>query len=93
MFKKGWAVGSNKKIIVQSNWKMHKTHAEGIDWIESLKEIESKVSREIEIIACVPQTILRAIAQAVQTSSQISSVCKMSIGKVGVPTREKFQRR
>ena len=43
-------MGSDKKVIVQSNWKMHKTHAEGIDWIESLKKIESEVSPEIKMI-------------------------------------------
>ena len=64
-------MGSNKKVIVQSNWKMHKTHAEGIDWIEALKKIEPEVSPEIEMIPCVPLTQLRAIAQAAQSSSQI----------------------
>ena len=64
-------MGSDKKVIVQSNWKMHKTHAEGIDWIESLKKIEPEVSPEIELIPCVPLTLLRAIAQAAQSSSQI----------------------
>ena len=64
-------MGSDKKVIVQSNWKMHKTHAEGIDWIESLKKIEPEVSPEIELIPCVPLTLLRSIAQAAQSSSQI----------------------
>ncbi len=64
-------MGSNKKVIVQSNWKMHKTHAEGIDWIESLKKFEPEVSLEIEMIACVPLTLLQAMAQAAQSSSQI----------------------
>lgn len=64
-------MGSNKKVIVQSNWKMHKTHAEGIDWIKSLKKFEPEVSLEIEMIACVPLTLLQAIAQAAQSSSQI----------------------
>ena len=64
-------MGSNKKVIVQSNWKMHKTYAEGIDWIESLKKIESEVSPEIEMIPCVPLTLLRAMAQAVRSTSQI----------------------
>lgn len=60
-----------KRIIVQSNWKMHKTHAEGIAWIESLKKIEASVSPEIELIPCVPLTVLREIARSVQSSSQI----------------------
>ena len=60
-----------KKIIVQSNWKMHKTYAEGIDWIEALKKIEPEVSPEIEMIPCVPLTLLRAIARAVQSSSKV----------------------
>jgi len=64
-------MGSDKKVIVQSNWKMHKTHAEGIDWIESLKKIEPEVSPEIEMIPCVPLTLLRSISQAAQSSSQI----------------------
>ena len=64
-------MGSDKKVIVQSNWKMHKTHAEGIEWIESLKKIESEISPEIEMIPCVPLTLLRAITQAAQSSPQI----------------------
>ena len=64
-------MGPDKKIIVQSNWKMHKTHAEGIDWIGALKKIEPEVSPEIEMIACVPLTLLGAIAQAAQSSSKI----------------------
>lgn len=65
-------MGSDKKVIVQSNWKMHKTYTEGMDWIESLKMIEPDVSPKIELIPCVPLTLLRSIAQAVQSSSQIS---------------------
>ncbi len=34
-----------KKIVVQSNWKMHKTYAEGMDWIELLKIIEADAGR------------------------------------------------
>ncbi len=64
-------MGSDKKVIVQSNWKMHKTYAQGIDWIESLKKIEPEISPEIEMIPCVPLTLLRAIAQAAQSSSHI----------------------
>jgi triosephosphate isomerase len=62
----------DRKIVVQSNWKMHKTYAEGMDWIESLKMIEPEVSPKIELIPCVPLTLLRSIAQAVQSSKQIS---------------------
>jgi triosephosphate isomerase len=65
-------MGSDKKIVVQSNWKMHKTFAEGMDWIESLKMIEPEVSPKIELIPCVPLTLLRSIAQAVQSSTQIT---------------------
>jgi triosephosphate isomerase len=68
---KGLTVGLNKKFIVQSNWKMHKTHAEGTDWIAALKKIESEVSPQIEMIPCVPLTLLQAMAQAVQSSSKI----------------------
>ena len=65
-------MGSDRKVVVQSNWKMHKTIAEGMDWIDSLKKIELEVSPEIEMIPCVPHTLLHSIAQAVQSSSQIS---------------------
>jgi triosephosphate isomerase len=64
-------MGSDKKIFVQSNWKMHKTHAEGIDWIESLKKIESDISHKIELIVCVPLTLVKVISRATQPSSQI----------------------
>ena len=50
---------------------MHKTLSEGIDWIESLKKFESEVSSKIEMIPCVPLTLLRAMVQAAQSSSQI----------------------
>jgi len=48
---------------------MHKTYAEGMDWIESLKNIEAEVSDEIELIPCLPLTLLHPVAQAVQFSS------------------------
>ena len=66
-------MGSEKKIVVQSNWKMHKTYAEGMDWIESLKKIEPEISPGIELIPCVPLTLLQPVAQAVQSASRISA--------------------
>jgi triosephosphate isomerase len=60
-----------KKIIVQSSWKMHKTLAVGLDWIETLRKIEPDVSEEIEIIICVSLTNLCAMARTLRSSSSI----------------------
>jgi triosephosphate isomerase len=65
-------MGSDRKVVVQSNWKMHKTFAQGMEWIESLKKFELEVSPVIEMIPCVPHTLLYSIAQAVPSASQIS---------------------
>jgi len=63
---------TEKKYIVQSNWKMHKTHSEAMDWIESLKKGASDLMERIELIICVPYVHLRAVSDATSHFSQIS---------------------
>lgn len=65
-------MGTDKKFVVQSNWKMHKTYAQAEVWIEALKKIEPEVSTKIELIPCIPLTLLWPIAQTVKSSLQIS---------------------
>jgi len=42
-------VTTQKKIIVLSNWKMHKMHKEALDWIESLGKGTSELTEMIEL--------------------------------------------
>ncbi len=55
---------SGRKVIVQSNWKMHKTHAEAVAWIEALGRAAGAIPGERELIVCVPFVHLRAAALA-----------------------------
>jgi triosephosphate isomerase (TIM) len=61
-----------KKYIVQSNWKMYKTHSEAIEWIETLGKASVGIAASIELIVCVPFIHLRAVSSAAQGFDKIS---------------------
>jgi triosephosphate isomerase len=61
-----------KKYMVQSNWKMHKTHAEAIQWIETLGKASVGIPASIELIVCVPFIHLRTVAAAAEIFERIS---------------------
>jgi len=63
---------SSKRVIVQSNWKMYKSHAEAIDWIHTLGKGSSRFPHWLELIVCVPFVHVRAVAQAVRDYPLIS---------------------
>jgi len=62
----------SKKFIVQSNWKMHKTHDEAVGWIETVCRQSSDISAAVELIACVPFIHLRAAAASAAGYEKIS---------------------
>ena len=60
-----------KRFIVLANWKMHKTLAESIDYVKALHEGLQTPGDRVEIILCVPFTMLGAVSREV-TSSMVS---------------------
>lgn len=50
----------NRKFVVLANWKMYKTISEGMDYIRTLKENNWIHENAVEIILCIPFTILSA---------------------------------
>ncbi len=50
--------------IIAGNWKMYKTSAEALDFIEKIKE--PLKGTEVEIVLCVPYTLLAPIKEAVK---------------------------
>jgi triosephosphate isomerase len=51
-------------LIVQSNWKMHKTHDEALAWIAALGAAAPAFGGRLELIVCAPHVHLRALARA-----------------------------
>lgn len=62
---------TEKRFVVLANWKMHKTLNEGIDYVKKLEECVQTLEDRVEIILCVPFTILGAVSREV-TSSRVS---------------------
>lgn len=55
---------TRRPVIVQSNWKMHKSHAEALDWVATVGAAADAFAGALELIVCVPSIHLRALAQA-----------------------------
>jgi triosephosphate isomerase len=66
----------NKKFIVECNWKMYKTHNEAIEYIKALKQAEHTLEHTlqdmVELVVCVPFTVLHAVSQEAAGSAMIS---------------------
>lgn len=52
------------RFIVQSNWKMYKTHPEALAWLESVGPASGGFPVPLELIVCVPFVHLREISRA-----------------------------
>jgi len=50
--------------IIAGNWKMFKTISEAVDFVELIKEPVS--GTEVEVVLCVPYTLLTAVKEAVK---------------------------
>ena len=57
-----------KNFIVLANWKMHKTLGQGVDYVKALSQGVQQLDGPLEIILCVPFTLLAAAARAAQGS-------------------------
>ncbi|MGL4389231.1 MAG: triose-phosphate isomerase [Brevinema sp.] len=56
------------KNLMAGNWKMHKTIAEGVAFVNELKtKISEKADRDV--LVCVPATMIHAVAEAAKDSA------------------------
>jgi triosephosphate isomerase len=60
-----------KRFVVLANWKMHKTQSESMDYVKALREAVRTAEHNVEIILCLPFTLLGAMSREA-TSSRIS---------------------
>jgi len=63
---------TRKRFVVQCNWKMHKTLRQAIDYITVLEKGCAQIDDSIEIIVCVPYTVLTTVEKEVKGSKHIS---------------------
>ncbi len=56
-----------RKPVIAGNWKMYKTIAEAVEFVEKLKPLVAK-SDHCEVVVAPPFTALRAVAEAVKGS-------------------------
>ena len=52
-----------RKIIIAGNWKMHKTQAESLEFVQSFKPAVEDSPENREIVLCVPFTSLTAMSK------------------------------
>ena len=58
--------------IIAGNWKMHKTVSEALNFVETIKKPLS--GTEVEVVLCVPYTLLGAVKEAVKgTNIKVAS--------------------
>jgi triosephosphate isomerase len=57
-------MASGKRFIVQSNWKMNKTFEDGLAYVSAIRSAESRFFGAVELVLCVPFTLLKTIADA-----------------------------
>jgi triosephosphate isomerase len=65
-------MASGKRFIVQSNWKMNKTFEDGLDYLSAIRSVESRFIGAVELVLCVPFTLLKTLADAAGGISCIS---------------------
>ncbi|EPZ53774.1 triosephosphate isomerase family protein [[Clostridium] sordellii ATCC 9714] len=68
-----------RKPIIAGNWKMHKTIAEAVEFVE---EIKGKVNNtDVEAVICAPFTLLKDLKEATKgTDIKIGAqICTMQI--------------
>lgn len=65
-------MAAGKRFIVLSNWKMNKTHAEGTAFIRAVRDARPGPPDRMEVILCVPFTLLKAVSDEARDSGLIS---------------------
>jgi len=55
---------TRKKMVV-ANWKMNKTSAEGVSFVQELRETARACGKEVDIVIAPPFTALRAVATVI----------------------------
>jgi triosephosphate isomerase len=63
---------SGKRFIVQSNWKMNKTFEDGLSYLSAIRSAESRFFGAVELVLCVPFTLLRTLADAARGITCVS---------------------
>src|SRR5580658_10754955 len=80
-------MNKDRKLIIAGNWKMHKTAAEALAWVKSLK-IDLANIKEVDVVICPPFTALAAVAKEVLESSIRLGAQNMSEHNYGAYTGE-----
>jgi len=60
-----------RKRICAGNWKMFKTAAEAVDYVERFAHLAPSVPQSVELVICPPFTALPAISQALRGNDRI----------------------
>jgi len=59
-----------RKPVIAANWKMHKTHLDGIHFVEALRNhLDDGVYGKVDIVICPPFTALRSVQTTVDGDS------------------------
>ncbi len=80
-------MNKDRKLIIAGNWKMHKTAAEALALVKSLK-IDLANIKEVDVVVCPPFTALAAVAKEVLESSIRLGAQNMSEHHFGAYTGE-----
>src|SRR5580658_4403120 len=80
-------MNKDRKLIIAGNWKMHKTAAEALALVKSLK-IDLANIKEVDVVICPPFTALAAVAKEVLESSIRLGAQNMSEHHFGAYTGE-----
>ncbi|HEV7927243.1 MAG TPA: triose-phosphate isomerase [Verrucomicrobiae bacterium] len=80
-------MNKERKLIIAGNWKMHKTAAEALALVKSLK-IDLANVKEVDVVVCPPFTALAIVATAVLESNIRLGAQNMSEHHSGAHTGE-----
>ena len=72
--------------IIAGNWKMHKTAAEAIQFVESIKE--QVQGTDVEVVLCTPYTLLHPVKEAIRGTNIKLSAQNMHWDDQGAYTGE-----
>ncbi|MGH2413186.1 MAG: triose-phosphate isomerase, partial [Microcystaceae cyanobacterium] len=57
-----------RKIIIAGNWKMHKTQAESLEFVQVFKSKLDDTDEAREVVLCAPYTSLGVLSQSLHGS-------------------------
>jgi len=76
-----------RKLIIAGNWKMNKTVAEALDLVAGIKRELSHL-KEVDIVVCLPFTVLSEVSKAILNSNIRLGAQNMSEHNFGAYTGE-----